>query len=264
MLSSATPNPLTSTESVDIIEKILYAHVKPLGFRKHGRTLHRFVDGDISQVINLQNGCPAKGVYDVLWINLGIRVPECAENRYPITEPLKKYYPEYSCNIRTRLGLLEDDSDMDYDLKEDPQKIAADILSRLEKQVLPVFNVLNSRDAILAHRAEYPRFDYFGNRLILLEAAMIYGNRGDLPQATRVFNDYYRNRLAEYRHDFEHGTKTYLRMGEQVTYLNTRTGKSETVTAQKDGYVTLYNARRGHLDYLEELAQKLGIPLEES
>ena len=95
-------NNLSSTESVDIIEKIVYEYLKPLGFRKHGRTLHRFVDTDISQVVNFQNGCPSKGVYDILWVNLGIRVPECVERKFSIEKPLKKYYHEYECNIRTR------------------------------------------------------------------------------------------------------------------------------------------------------------------
>ncbi len=113
-------NKLTSTESVDLIEKIVYEHLKPLGFRKHGRTLHRFVDGDISQVVNFQNGCPPKGVYDILWVNLGIRIPECAERKFSIEEPLKKYYHEYECNIRTRLGSLVDGKDTFYDLKKDP------------------------------------------------------------------------------------------------------------------------------------------------
>ena len=82
---------ISSTECVDIIEGIVYEHLKPLGFRKHGRTLHRFVEKDISQVINFQNGCPQKGVYDILWINIGIRVPECAEKKFVISEPMKKY-----------------------------------------------------------------------------------------------------------------------------------------------------------------------------
>ena len=77
-------NNLSSTESVDIIEKIVYEYLKPLGFRKHGRTLHRFVDTDISQVVNFQNGCPSKGVYDILWVNIGIRVPECVERKFSI------------------------------------------------------------------------------------------------------------------------------------------------------------------------------------
>ncbi len=64
----------SSVEAVDEIEKLVYAYLKPLGFRKFGRTLHRFVDGDISQVVNFQNGCPQKQVYGILWVNLGVRV----------------------------------------------------------------------------------------------------------------------------------------------------------------------------------------------
>ena len=37
---------LSSVEAVDEIERLVYAYLKPLGFRKLGRTLHRFVDGD--------------------------------------------------------------------------------------------------------------------------------------------------------------------------------------------------------------------------
>ena len=128
-------NNLSSTESVDIIEKIVYEYLKPLGFRKHGRTLHRFVDTDISQVVNFQNGCPSKGVYDILWVNIGIRVPECVERKFKIEEPLKKYYHEYECNIRTRLGSLVDGKDTFYDLKKNPNKIGKDIVEHLKKYV---------------------------------------------------------------------------------------------------------------------------------
>ena len=40
------------TQQIDYIESEVYKRIKPLGFRKHGRTLHRFVSGDISQVIS--------------------------------------------------------------------------------------------------------------------------------------------------------------------------------------------------------------------
>lgn len=40
----------------DEIEAAVYAQLKPLGFRKYGRTLHRFVSGDLSQVIHFQCG----------------------------------------------------------------------------------------------------------------------------------------------------------------------------------------------------------------
>ena len=254
-------NNLSSTESVDIIEKIVYEYLKPLGFRKHGRTLHRFVDTDISQVVNFQNGCPSKGVYDILWVNICIRVPECVERKFSIEKPLKKYYHEYECNIRTRLGSLVDGKDTFYDLKKDPYKIGKDIVERLKKFVIPVFEILNSRDAILKRRIEYTLFDQFNHHLILLEEAMIIGRRGDIVEATRLFNAYYQNALAEYNHDLEKGTKTYLKKGERMIYHNAKTNETETIIATKNGYVTTYCANKGHLTYLEELAQELGITL---
>ena len=246
---------LSLTEAVDIIEKIVYAYMKPLGFRKHGRTLHRYVDGDISQLVNLQNGCPAKDVYNILSVNLGIRVPECFEHKFVISEPLKKYYHVYQCNIRTCLGSFVDGKDTFYDLKKDPEKIGHDIVERLEKYVLPVFDTLNSRDAILKHRREYRKFDEWNHHLILLEEAMIMGRRGRLDEASRLFNAYYQQALAKYHYDLEYGKKIYLRKGESIVCGN------QTIEATEDGYVTVYMANRGHLTYLEELAQELGIIL---
>lgn len=259
MFAIFNTNKLTSTESLDIIEKIVYEYLKPLGFKKYGRTLHRFVDGDISQVIHFQNGCPSKGIYDILWVNLGIRVPECADRKFILTESPKKYYYEYECNIRARLGSLVDKKDTFYNLKKDPYKIANDILNRINKYVIPIFEALNSRDTILKHRVDYACFDQMNNHMILLEDAMIWGRRGNLSEATRLFNLYYQNELAEYNHDFENGTQTYLRKGERMVYKNTKTNEAETITATKNGYVTVFSANKGHLTYLEELAEELGI-----
>lgn len=196
MLSILNTNKLTSTECVDIIERIIYEYLKPLGFKKHGRTFHRFVDGDMSQVVNLQNGCPSKGIYDALWVNLGIRIPECVEQKFVITKLLKKYYHEYECNIRTTLGYLVDGQDNSFNLKDDPNKIGEAIVEQLEKYVIPVFDILNSCDSILKYRREYPSFDLFNNHLILLEEAMIIGRIGDFNEANRLFNEYYKIALT--------------------------------------------------------------------
>ena len=42
-----------------------------------------------------------------------------------------------------------------------------------------------------------------------------------------------------------------------------KTGKTETIIADKDGYVITYSANRGHIDYLETLASELGIVLKQ-
>ncbi|MBQ7102300.1 MAG: hypothetical protein IJN81_11730 [Clostridia bacterium] len=47
-------NKLTPVQTVDAIEKQVYEFLKPYGFKKFGRTLGRFVDGDIFQLVNFQ------------------------------------------------------------------------------------------------------------------------------------------------------------------------------------------------------------------
>ena len=260
MFSLFNTNKLSSTETVDIIEKIVYEYLKPLGFRKHGRTLHRFVDGDISQVINFQNGCPAKGMHDILWINLGIRVPECEEIILKPQGAPKKYYQEHECTFRNRLGNLVDGNDTFYNLKKSPYKIGKDIVERLKKYVIPVFNLLNSRDSILKHRKEIVSFDEVG-RSILFNQAIIYAKTGNLSEAAALFNEHYQKELKKYNHDFEHGRKMYLEKGNRLIYRNTRTGQTETITATKKGYVTIYDASRHKLTRLEEQAKELGIEI---
>lgn len=241
------------------IESAVYAVVKPIGFRKHGRTLHRFVSGDISQIINFQCGQAIRGDNHLMWVNIGIRVPECDLRSFQPEDPLKKYYHEYDCTIRTRLGTVRGKAEAEYDLHKPTNKIIKDILSQLQTYVLPVFDILNSREAILEKRRDFPFFDTTNDHLILLEEAMIYGRLGNIEKATERFKMHYQNELAEYRHEYEHGEKMFLRKGQRVLYRNAKTGETETITATKNGFVTLYGASRQHLDYLENLAIELGV-----
>lgn len=221
---SAASNPKT----VDAIERSVYEALKPYGFKKHGRTLHRFMDEDISQAITFQLGQAYLEMNHLLFVNVGIRVPECMTRRFTPEERLKKYYHDYECNIRSRLGRVEGREESCYDLRQPVELIIADILRQILGVVLPVFEVLNSRDAILAHRREYPDFDLMNSHLILLEETMIYGRRGEPDRATECFQLYYR-----------------LFAAGQL--------------AQKDPRVI-----RGHLRYVEELAAQLRLPIPEN
>lgn len=93
---------INTTQIVDEIEATVYEHIKPYGFKKHGRTLHRFVSEDISQVIHFQSGMPSHGMSGLLCVNLGIRIPECSERTFQPQAEKKKYYHEYECTIRSR------------------------------------------------------------------------------------------------------------------------------------------------------------------
>ena len=182
---------LDTAKVLDGIEAAVYGLVKPYGFRKHGRTLHRFVSGDISQIIHFQLGQAYRGETHLLVVNVGIRVPECVNRQFSPEANPKKYYHEYDCNIRSRLGKIEGQMVSCYDLRQPVTPITDDILRQIETLVIPTFEILNSREAILAKRRDYPLFDSMNRHLILLEEAMIYGRQGDQESATKTFRCYY-------------------------------------------------------------------------
>ena len=244
---------INTIQIVDEIESAVYAHIKPYGFKKHGRTIHRFVSGDISQVIHFQSGMPAHGMGGLLCVNLGIRIPECSERTFRPQAERKKYYHEYECTIRSRLGIVSGKNETWYDLHQNSEKIIKRILDEIEQYVLPAYEVLNSREAIIAHRKDYPLLDYLEHRLILLEECMIYGHLGDIEKAKELFDHYYQTAVKEYNDLLENGHKQYLKKGERVVFMG------QDITAEKDGYVTLYGANHGHIDYLDELAVSLGL-----
>ena len=240
-------------EITDEIEGRIYPALKPLGFRRYGRTLHRFVSGDISQVIHFQSGMPTKGMGGLLCVNLGIRIPECVEQSFHPSTEKKRYYPEYDCTLRSRLGTVSGKEETWYDLRRGADKIAEDVLDQINGIVLPVYDVLSSREAILAHRREYPLFDTVTPHLILLDECMIYGHMGDLAKAKEKFEAYYRSAVSEYEDRMENGRQQYLKKGERVVY------KGQDITAEEDGWVTLYGASHRHIEILDQLARDLNL-----
>lgn len=243
----------TVTDSINKIEKVIYAKLKPLGFRKHGRTLHRFVSEDISQVINFQCGQAYRDETYQMCVNLGIRIPECSERAFFPTKPQKKFYHEYECTIRSRLGRIDGNEEKCFDLRENIETITAEILDDIINKVLPVFNILSSRQEILAHRRECSLFDTIDRHLILLEESMIYGHLGNTDKAKELFEEYYRSAVDKYNEKMKNGTQMYLKKGQQIKYMG------QEITADEDGYVTVYGASHGHIDYLDQLAVKLRI-----
>ena len=179
-------------KTVDEIEDAVYAHLKPYGFKKYGRTLHRFVSEDISQVIHFQSGMPTKGMGGLLCVNIGIRIPECADRAFQPQDKVKKYYHEYECTMRSRLGIVGGQKETWYKLSDRTDGIIKNITEEIDKYVLPAFDALDSREAILAYRREYPLLDNLSS-LILLDECMIYGRLGDVEKAKELFELYYQS-----------------------------------------------------------------------
>lgn len=244
---------INTTQIVDEIETAVYAHVKPYGFKKYGRTLHRFVSGDISQVIYFQNGMPAHGMGGLLCVNVGIRIPECSDRVFQPKAEKKKYYHDYDCTIRSRLGTVSGKQETWYDLRGKTDRITKNIMDEIDQHVLPAFEVLSSREAILQHRREYPLLDNMSSRLIALEECMIYGLLGSTKKAKQLFESYYQSAVEDYNNRVKNGHRQYLKKGERVVFMG------QDIIAEKDGYVTLYGASHGHIDYLDGLAVDLGL-----
>ncbi len=258
---------LSYAELEKLIIKIVYARLKPLGFRKHGKTLHRFVDGDISQVVYFASKINDQCLPDALWILTGIRVPECDLMRFVIPEQTKKYYHYATSHLRGSL-FIDKNGDGTWILfqETDPQQLIDNVMERLENEVIPAFEVLSNRDNIINHKEEDEAscFHLMHKHLIRLYDSMILGRRGNLDEATKLFKSHYQDSLAEYNDEYENGYQRYLYKGDTIHYKNQKTQKNETVTATHDGYYTIFGANRGHVDYLEELAKELGIDLNES
>jgi hypothetical protein len=242
-----------TTACIDEIEANVYKKLKQHGFRKYGRTLHRFVSEDISQLINFQCGQAYRDETHLMWVNLGIRVPECFDKEFIPSKPMKKYYHEYECTIRSRLGTIDGNKEKCFNLKGNIAEITTEILDDIEGKVLPVFNILSTRETILAHRRDYPQFDTLHRHLILLEESMIYGHLGSLDKAEDLFEQYYQTAVDKYNDAMINGKKEYLKKGQRIVYMN------QDITAKEDGYVTIYGASHGHIDYLDVLAVTLGF-----
>ena len=257
---------LSYAELEKLIIKIVYARLKPLGFRKHGKTLHRFVDGDISQTVYFVSKINNPYLPDMFWINIGIRVPECDLWRFVIPEQTQKYYHFATSHLRGSLFIDKSgDGTCIYFQKTDPQQLIDTVMERLENEIIPAFDVLSNRDNIINHKEEEEAscFHLHHKHLIRIYDSMILGRRGNLDEAAKLFKSHYQDSLAEYNDQYENGYQKYLLKGDTIHYKNQKTQKNETIIATHDGYYTIFGANRGHVDYLEKLAKELGIDLNE-
>lgn len=239
---------------LDEIEAAVYAHLKPLGFRKFGRTLHRFVSSDLSQVVNFQVWREMLESSDKFCVNLGIRVPECAVRTFhPVND--KKYYSAAACTLRSRLGMVSGSREVWFSLFENTEALTKHIIEELDRYVLPVFDVLCSREAILAKRRDYPQMDTLNNRLIPLEECFIFGHLGNMEKAKERFAENYQEAVARYEKICREGEQIYLNKGEGCIV-----GGRE-IHADHSGYYTVFNPIpwRKHIEYLDRLAVELGF-----
>lgn len=196
-------------QQLDRFQREIGKLLKPLGFRRKGRTFVRIVENDISQVIALQAGpfeigapLPSEAVhlrpnfYGKFTVNLGVFVPEMFERTNPGFTP-RGIITDAHCSIRTRLSHITSYQDTWWSLSEELESLVDEVGSLLIDVGIPFLDRFGSRDAIVR---EWVTFNDHELRITLvarLDTAMIFLKRGDATAAKALFEEH----MMEYRKD---------------------------------------------------------------
>ena len=148
-------------ENLDLVQTQVTGLVRPLGFKKTGRTYNRASPEGLVQVINLQIIRPdpvpppqrAAGELtapsDRFTVNLGVWIPEVSD--YHRMHPRAKTVQEYDCQVRTRLGTLTPQrSDLWWPLDDRWPAAAAEVVRLLQELALPWLERFGTRDGVVA------------------------------------------------------------------------------------------------------------------
>jgi hypothetical protein len=145
-------------KALDDIQNVLTGYLKPLGFKKKGRTYNRKVGDGLVQAVNLQMGQYPIGDYVILGlresyygrftVNLGVALP--AVRAIESGREFPAFVQEYECDIRERLTHLAFHDDAWFDLDHQVDKTASDLARYMDSLGLPFLEEFESYDAVLA------------------------------------------------------------------------------------------------------------------
>lgn len=196
-----------AVQQLDHLQRELLKIIKPLGFRRKGRTLTRTVEGDIQQIVALQAGPFELGpplppeaahlrpnLYGKFTVNLAVFVPEMYERSNPGFAP-RGVITDAHCSIRTRLSHITSHQDIWWALNDDPEMLVDEIGSLLLDVGIPFLDRFGSRDAIVRDWVRFNDDELSLTLIARLDTAMILLRRGQVDSAKTLFEEH----LAEYR-----------------------------------------------------------------
>jgi hypothetical protein len=195
-----------AVQQLDRVQQELLKLVKPLAFRRKGRTFARIVEGDIQQVIALQAGpfeigppLPPEAahlrpnLYGKFTVNLGVFVPEMFERSNPGFPP-RGVITDAHCSIRTRLSHITSHQDIWWSLADAPQTLVDEIGSLLIDVGIPFLDRFGSRDAIVRDWVKFNDDELSLTLIARLDTAMILLRRREIDAAKALFEEH----MAEY------------------------------------------------------------------
>ncbi len=146
-----------NVERLNQIQKEVHQYLKPLGFKKRGRTFNRQTEDGVWQVINFQSGqfpigdnyvIPGirKSFYGKFTVNMGVIIKELYEISTKGKE--KAFYQDYDCQIRTRLSHLIWEKDYWWNIIDDSKNIADQIIEGLNDKGISWLDMFETREKI--------------------------------------------------------------------------------------------------------------------
>lgn len=206
---------------LDEVERKVFTALKPLGFKKKGRTFNRETEKGIFQVINFQSGQYPVGqnyevpglresLYGKFTINLGV----CVDSLYKFQSPSenKTFYKEYECQIRTRLCNLTKGQDYWWAINNNIDDITNELNEGLATAGLNWFAGVDTKDKIIKNFGNPP---YTSTPRAKLDVALLVWF-DDKEKGAILFNEYLHS---------------------------------------------IPKSKNGHKEYVEELAKEIGIKL---
>ena len=192
------PNKDELKTHLDSIQKEIYQFLKPMGFKKKGRTFNKQTEDGIYQVINIQSGRYEFGdkniisglrenYYGKFTINLGVLVKEVYEVE-EYNKP-KEFYQEYDCQIRTRLSQLTRNQDIWWQISENKEKNIKEIIEKLTSGAFEWFEKLSDRKNICKN---IELVENIHTRRAKLDIAIIK-SKLDKKIGEKLFQEYYDN-----------------------------------------------------------------------
>ena len=177
---------------LDAIQSSVATFLKPLGFRKKGRTHNRVTPGGLVHVINFQMGEYPIGEHYVIpgfresfygrfAVNLGVLLPCVREVEWQ--RPAPEFVQEDYCTIRSRLSSLAFGTDRWFDLTPDTSTLADTLVQLIERFGLPFFDRFPDYLAVLAYFDAHGDCPFQNAARAGLEAAIVAHHLGDVQRA---------------------------------------------------------------------------------
>lgn len=198
------------SKKVNEIQKELYKRVfQNLGYIQKGKLLNRVTEDNIVHIVNFSVGRKFVHEKNQLTINFAIFVPEWKDMNFNAELEKGKMYSDEYCWLKTTIGQLKGFQGVHkgygyffYDLQtDDEQFIISDAEKVIHEKLLPMFENLLTRDAIIKHADKYAEnnmlwIDMIGKKIGKFSVGIIYGARGNIAEANLLMNEYYKEAIV--------------------------------------------------------------------